>query len=1089
MNFLDTLTSSLGFSKKGDQSVVPPEQQPAPHFLDALQNTISSIPVPTIKKVEPIPQEQRTKMSIASLFEPLRGPARATQSLISNARGENVFVPETTAEKFLYGEQPIKSLGKIYEEQKSVAKGAGLKGAGATIAGAVGAGSESFLDLLGFAGEEGKLAKASKVIGATQDAEKIIQETKNLYPKMSEEIIQKNISALQKANPEEATTILKQMKQEHNIQVPPEVKDTHVSTAVNDYREGNITQTELASRLKDAHPDVNPALIDRVAEDAKVLKSEHSLEDGWVNKQIDNLPRIPQEKPISEMRATEISPSKLPTEATSNKKMDPFYNLDRLNIPEETKTVMRSEIESLKPEIEKVVGKPLSHKEVVQYADNTAQKLEETIGRDQTQELISANLNERRELARLMKGGKMTPEVLDALEKSKSYHTSVARQLEALKIVADPEASPLLKDFYNKMVELGKTRDEILEAFKNVDFNNAKQVAEVYRTVVKPRLSEWIDLIRYNSMLSGPRTHLVNLASNLTGGFVVKPLTVGATGVVDAIRSALGGGPREYFARETGAYLKGATKYEALQKARQNFADIMSGKVGILNTDIRNVPLATKGFKGMAAKVLNYPMKLLEGADKFVSAFIESGTEEQLKYRAKRMGQELTTKKIKEIQREAKFQSAKALFRNELVDKNNGPVLNFFGHAAQSIELMRNSPNPILRTVAKFTFPFIRTGTNIINTGLEYSPLTGWSTIIGSKKKTEQIAKVSLGVAASLGMAILAGSDRLTFKEPTDATERAAFRASGRRPYSVRIGDTWVSYQRLHPAIAFPLALTAAIDTAIKNKKMDETTADAILVGMAKYGNFITDQSFVKNIGDFVNSFQGDPEGITKLVANYPQQIIPFRALASWVERLTDPVQRKADTDGSILARQWQQIASQLPGLAQTVPTRKDVLGNPIPNKNRIINAISPVDVSRETPAQRKEFQFYQEAKIVKGQELKTEKKINKAIDSMVDSLKGHSLYEKKQILKSFIIQHKDVKGLSDKIIENLKSRTEPQLTQSERTIKSLGVEDGSRATFILKALKELPKSERQAYLKNLSDKKILTGDVISQINELRKQR
>jgi hypothetical protein len=345
-------------------------------------------------------------------------------------------------------------------------------------------------------------------------------------------------------------------------------------------------------------------------------------------------------------------------------------------------------------------------------------------------------------------------------------------------------------------------------------------------------------------------------------------------------------------------------------------------------------------------KTLNFPLRLLEGMDIFFTTLTEGGLEKSLNYAAK-----------KNILRSVDIagEAAQRVFRAG--GKEQGYVLNAVDSITNLIMAARNSDNPIVSTIAKFTLPFVKTPTELFKQGIEYSPL-GLTTLLGAGNKTEQLAKMIIGSASAVGAATLLGQDRLTWAEPTNAKQKAEFRAAGRQPYSIKIGDNWVSYSKIHPAIAFNFALISAIDDGLKNKRLTESDAENLLSSFAKWGNFIADQSYLKNIGDFVAATKGDLGGYTKLFSNYPQQLVPFRALLSWVERLTDPVQRQVDPEGSILDRQMEQFMTQIPGLAQKVQPRKGPLGEPIENQNRFLNAFSPNRITTVEPSYESIFQL-----------------------------------------------------------------------------------------------------------------------------------
>ena len=72
--------------------------------------------------------------------------------------------------------------------------------------------------------------------------------------------------------------------------------------------------------------------------------------------------------------------------------------------------------------------------------------------------------------------------------------------------------------------------------------------------------------------------------------------------------------------------------------------------------------------------------------------------------------------------------------------------------------------------------------------------------------------------------------------------------------------------------MSFNLALVAVVDDAMSKKSITEDDASAIMDGVAKWGNFFADQSYVKNIGDALAAVKGDYEAVTRFIGNYPQQ-------------------------------------------------------------------------------------------------------------------------------------------------------------------------------------------------------------------------
>lgn len=720
---------------------------------------------------------------------------------------------------------------------------------------------------------------------------------------------------------------------------PGDDKETQIKKATNIALMLGVDTGLSAKKPKTSSSGIQPKPLPEGKLPAATPKIE-SL-GGQGSQQLRPEPLKPVQAKLTESPKPQINSQKILSKPVSSghSLSQDFYNVNRLNIKPEAKVGITREIENAKQQIQEVIGGKLSNKEVIDRANVTARTLRKTVTQEETADKIALNLNLRRKIAKVAEDGKIDADFVDLWIKDKAAGADVARQLQARKIIADPQEASAIDLLLEGIYKQNKNADEIIAAAKNVDFNDPKQVTEFYRQFVKPKTSEWIDLLRYNSMLSSPTTHIVNSVSNFQGTGLIAPVEKTITGALDATRAALTGSQRKYFMGEGVEYAKGY--YSNVKQASQTFWNVMRGRELNKNPDVRNIPLATKGGKAVVEKTLSVPLRLLEAADRFFTTLTEGGVTKSLQYKIAKGG------KTGNLDKVARAEAQKRLFRSEGNLPEQGQVLNAIDTVTNTLMKLRSSDNPIVATISKFTLPFVRTPMNLFKQGIEYSPL-GVITLPGAANKTEQLSKIIIGMTSASAAATLLGSNRLTWAEPTEAKAKAEFRASGKQPYAVKIGNNWISYSKLHPAFAFNFALISALDNGIKNKKVDESQAHAILSSFAKYGQFVADQSYMKNIGDFVATTKGDLEGPSRYLANYPQQLVPFRSLLGWVNRIIDPVQRQADPKSKMLDKQMQLFMAQIPGLSQKVPVRLGPDGKPIPNQNRLLNSVSPFRVTTE---------------------------------------------------------------------------------------------------------------------------------------------
>lgn len=616
----------------------------------------------------------------------------------------------------------------------------------------------------------------------------------------------------------------------------------------------------------------------------------------------------------------------------------PALNLNKLNIDDEAKNVINETLDAIKPKMEAKTGAKLTNKEVKELADKSSEIMNRGAGREQTKNWESQLLKLRENIAAQAETGKVDKDFIDNLIILKSQATDIGRKLQSFAIGADPKAITAQEEIVQAVLNAGAKADEVIKAAQGVDFNDFRQASEFYRKFIEPKMSEWIDLLRYNSMLSSPLTHLVNVTSNLLNTISVAPLEKAIAGGIDFLGSKITGKERQIFAGESGQFLKGY--FTNIKNGFKNFSDVMAGKKAISQLDIKNIPVATKGAKGKVATVLSYPTRLLEAADQFFTALTEAGENAALAYRKAKGG------KVELQEVLAKEKAQYRLYRQDLGHESQGVILNAIDELTNKLYSLRRSENPIVSNIAKFTVPFIKTPMNIFKQGLEYSPF-GFSTLWKSPQKIEQLSKAILGTGVFVGASSLLLSGRITGAEPIGDAQKQKFKQAGRQSYSIKIGDKWVSYQKLPPAFAFPFAAVATINDLAENKKADDDTISLILTGVAKYGQFLSDQSYAKGVGDLLSAVRGEKSKIAQLISNYPQQLVPFRAFGGWLSRLIDDTQRTPDTKADFIDKQIQYLMMNIPGISFKVPARIDIEGKPIKQMN-ITNAFSPFRISQE---------------------------------------------------------------------------------------------------------------------------------------------
>lgn len=248
-------------------------------------------------------------------------------------------------------------------------------------------------------------------------------------------------------------------------------------------------------------------------------------------------------------------------------------------------------------------------------------------------------------------------------------------------------------------------------------------------------------------------------------------------------------------------------------------------------------------------------------------------------------------------------------FTKELQDKTLGKALQ---DATNKV--------PYLRLI----LPFVRTPTNILKFAAERTP----AAVLMKEERQRffedyksgdpmRIARangkiLTGGLAAGVMLeTVFNNRDNITGGGPSNEREKEALMATGWRPYSIRIGGTYYSYQRLDP-IATLLGIAADIvEVGVREEKaFDESgaehTANALILSLTR--NF-TNKSYLAGIQMWADAL-GDPDRyVEKLGRNYAGSFVPnvLSQMADYdsqaikeVRSITDSVKKKLGLRGSL---------------------------------------------------------------------------------------------------------------------------------------------------------------------------------------------
>ena len=257
----------------------------------------------------------------------------------------------------------------------------------------------------------------------------------------------------------------------------------------------------------------------------------------------------------------------------------------------------------------------------------------------------------------------------------------------------------------------------------------------------------------------------------------------------------------------------------------------------------------------------------------------------------------------------AKFENYRRIY--DLIEQNRPEFLVADAHDFAANGTFTNTPRGTLGVGARFlngvkhniplsslAIPFTNTIANVANNTINYTPLgyiraaRGGSILMGRQKeftdddKARMVRNATLGLAAASAAYILSsigGDDedeeknwfRITAEGYGDYKKNKELEATGWKPYSIKIGDTWWSYQ-LTPLMGILSAVGAIRDyEKYHNKKINESDMNKLVLPIQVMLSTIAESSYLSSVEGFLSAILGGTRGKD-----------PTQELTDWISKM-----------------------------------------------------------------------------------------------------------------------------------------------------------------------------------------------------------
>lgn len=520
-----------------------------------------------------------------------------------------------------------------------------------------------------------------------------------------------------------------------------------------------------------------------------------------------------------------------------------------------------------------------------------------------------------------------TPEMIENL--SKDFIKADAMASEAARTVGA----------LNKVQSMASDQLKMLtETFSSLDPQASEAAKRIFKQFKAPGFWDKFMEYRTASLLSSPFAHFRNIIGN-TIPRLVAPTEKTVAGLANKAESLFTGKPQTVFAREGLADMVGV--YHGTKPAIRNAIKAFMNEDFVSQERLAEAITHGKAISGLKGKIIRMPFRALGAMDEFFAtlgkhaSLYSQATRQAILEKAKDIPAR-TAELVKNPSHEMIARAAK----EALVDTFRQPL----GPAANHIQKALNAPNPVSRT-AKIFIPFFRTPVNLFKWTSKRTPgigiIANWKPLIKgtAEQRAEAIGKLALGQVISAGMVMQAMDGSITGRLSGKKEERELLMRQGIQPYSIKIGDKYVSYRSFEPISSWLAMMANAVEVAKDDGVMDENKAAVITMETIK---MMKDQSFLRGISDITNALD-DPERYgSRLIQNLATSGIPTGV--GYLARLQDPVLKEPNSIPDA-------VKAKLPYFTKQVPDKLDVWGRPITKEGTLLQrALLPSGVMTEKP-------------------------------------------------------------------------------------------------------------------------------------------
>lgn len=661
-----------------------------------------------------------------------------------------------------------------------------------------------------------------------------------------------------------------------------------------------------------------------------------------------------------------------------------YINFNRIDEPDQVKFVIGKMAEAAKGQIDEARRGVIAQEETERLADELGFTVTDLLARRRGQpfnaeeavaarKLWAASGEKLLELAKKAASPEASALDLYMFRKHMAVHNAIQKEV----IGARTETARALASWKIDVkggVERARAIEQLLNATGGADTAKdlAKRLAILADTGVHPAIiaryvdkgwgakaSDIVKEVWVNGLLTSPKTHIVNVTSNILVMFqqIYERLAAGA------IRTVLGGdgvrmgeaaamaygvieSVKDAFRLAARALRTGETTYAFNKLDLPHQHALSSDALGVMDNGLARAV----DFIGNVTRI---PGRLLTAEDEFFKTIayrmelraqaLRQATQEGYKGAdAARRIQELLENPPEHMRINVADAAMYSTFTSDM---------GWFGRKVMEFRNVDSTMGSLATTIV---LPFVRTPVNIARYAFERTPfaplVAQWRADIaaGGARRDLALARMATGTAIMLVALDLADSGLVSGMGPRakDKEIGEALRRQGWQPYSVKIGDRWYSYNRTDP-FGMTMGFAADIAEAIRRGEINEDDVDewqeVVAMAIAAVSQVTINKTYLEGFANFIEVVSDPSRYSEKYISDLVASFLPATSMMKAVKDMVDPVQREIGSPADA-------VRARIAGLSDRLPPRRDLWGRPVVSESglgKIYDLVSPIQ-SRE---------------------------------------------------------------------------------------------------------------------------------------------